>query len=93
MQDEPKLPAKKRIHVGRFNYTIVETEDRKIEAIIDEIKTAMVNGDQVTISVLDDNDRRLELYLHGGRIDAVAIDSGLGPDKPTEYQKQPKLGT
>ena len=78
---------KKRIHVGRFDYAI----DEDVPALIAKINAAIEapSGGLVEIKVLDDNDRQLVLYLNVNMVDAFAIDSGLGPPRPTEISGAP----
>jgi hypothetical protein len=75
---------KKRLYVGRFAYTIVETDTQDAAAVIASIQAAVETPAVVAVEVLDENDRQLTLYLNGRVLDAWAIDLGKGP-KPTEY--------
>lgn len=87
MANETTAGVRKRIHVGRFDYTIDET-DKTFKQLQVDIAEAQTNGAVLAIDVLDDNDRQLVLLVNFGIVDVVALDSGEGNrpggPRPTE---------
>ncbi len=73
----------KRVVVGGHSYVIDEGDERGIEAIVAEIRSALTTGQMVEIPVLDWNGNRMSLLLPAGHSSPVILDLGLGP-RPNE---------
>jgi hypothetical protein len=71
------MSGEKRLRVGAFDYVIDESA-RDIETIVGDIRTAMTDGAVVEVPVLDENARRMTLFLRGGQIDALVLDLDEG---------------
>ena len=77
------MSGDKRVVIGGHSYVIDEGDERGIEAIVAEIRSALADGRMVEIPVLDWNGNRMSLLLPAGYAGPVVLDLGLGP-RPNE---------
>lgn len=87
---EIEIKTRKRIHVGRFDYTVDETK-KSLPDVLDDIRSAQLDGAVLEIDVLDDNDRQLRLNVNFALVDVFVIDAGVGQARPTEISTPPAV--
>jgi hypothetical protein len=74
----------KKIRVAGLDYTIFESKDKDIVAILDSIKDALARKTVVDVPVLDESGNKAKIVVNGATVEALFIDPGEGPPKPGE---------
>ena len=68
--------SRKRIIIGQSEWTI---DDKDVETVVGQVKTALASGDTAEIVVLDEKDRPVTVLLNGRVAPTVVLDLGLDP--------------
>ncbi|MFD4675968.1 hypothetical protein ACFWNN_40025 [Lentzea sp. NPDC058450] len=66
------------LHVGGHSY-VLDLHDTDLATVVAHLKNAVQNNALVEISVLDERDRVVTLYLNGGLVDSFVVDENKGP--------------
>jgi hypothetical protein len=74
----------KVLQVDGDTYVIDEGANSDIAAIVMEIDQALMQGTVVKVPVRGADNNRRTLYLNGGQIGSVVLDTGGDEDKPGE---------
>lgn len=72
--------GQKRILVGQHAWTIPEGDAAEV---LIQVESALKDGSVLRLSLLDDAERQVEVFINGRNAETVVVDLGAGP-RPSE---------